>query len=615
MSQGMFEQDAQYLWADMLDEARSKGQDDLIAWLERARPVSFDGTVMRLATKQKWAARNLTGRYREAVEALMAEITMEPVTLEVEVEGGIEMPAPTMIAAASAAAPDAAMSAPQPGERTDMQVQPQETPQAAPQTSAETPAVMAAMQPLAPIEPTAGPSYAHGEAPCAQPQPVPAAPAPLSAAALAGKMSTTGRPRIHSRILSGEVPMPTPATQPVSAAPAPTSMSRFQPSVSTSVENTAIRSATEAAASQPIPVLEEGVEQKDEVKAQSSTDFTFDTYVVGDSNQIAYRLAMNVAEQPDGSLFNPLFIWGPSGNGKTHLLLAIQSYIALHQPRVRVQYVSAQMFINQYVEEVQVRKLRGNDVLRSMRNVDVLLLDDIQLFKQKMESVTALFEIFNNFILAGNKQIVLAADRAPDYLDLDPRLTTRFSQGMVADIQAPTWEMKLSILKSLYERYRTRNGVGGARISDANFEVIAQHCPDNPRQMTGLVNSIMMRAEFDPNLLTPDGIRAYIDSQFNIEAEISLDKIIDAVTKEYGVTYEQITSRSRTKDIKEARQVYMWLANQLTDETYQSIGDVVGLNHATITHGIKVINEKRNADHGYARQLEDFKNRLCNESK
>lgn len=661
MSQEMFEQDAQYLWADMLGEARSNGQDDLIAWLERARPVSFDGAVMRLVTKQKWAARNLMGKYREAVEALMAEITMEPVTLEVEVEGGAEVPtaagaaiprpgSTSMTSPAGAPAPQApatpavapatpeaseipgitACAAPSAGAEAGdlhvapgttamppagMQAMPQEaTPPAAPYSAVEGTAKATTTVAATTAETVAEPNQGVSEIPTPQAQqPI----SPLSAAALAGKMATTGRPRIHSRILSGEVPMPTPTARPVSTVQgqSQTPAHRYQPPVSTTVENSANACAGSAPVTQPIPVLEEGVEQKDEVKAQSSSDFTFDTYVVGDSNQIAYRLAMNVAEQPDGSLFNPLFIWGPSGNGKTHLLLAIQSYIALHQPRVRVQYVSAQMFINQYVEEVQVRKLRGNDVLRSMRNVDVLLLDDIQLFKQKMESVTALFEIFNNFILAGNKQIVLAADRAPDYLDLDPRLTTRFSQGMVADIQAPTWEMKLSILKSLYERYRARNGIAGVRISDANFEVIAQHCPDNPRQMTGLVNSIMMRAEFDPNLLTPEGIRAYIDSQFNVETEISLDKIIDAVTKEYGVSYEQITSRSRTKDIKEARQVYMWLANQLTDETYQSIGDVVGLNHATITHGIKVINEKRNADHGYARQLEDFKNRLCNESK
>ena len=386
-------------------------------------------------------------------------------------------------------------------------------------------------------------------------------------------------------------------------------MKSFQPIVSTNVENY-------SNTSQPIPVLEDGPKQKDEVKAQTSTDFTFDTYVVGDSNIMAYRVARSVAEQPDGSLFNPVFIWGPSGNGKTHLLLAIQSYIMANQPRTRVEYISADMFITRYVDEVHVQKLRGHAVLKDMEDIDVLLVDDVQEFRnQQQETVGALFNIFNSFMLSGNKQIVLAADRAPDYLDLDPRLKTRFAQGMVQDIKAPTWEMKLSILKSFYERYRARNGMTSVRISDEAFKVMAEYGPDSPRLMTGLINGIMFNAEHDPNVITPDGIREYIDSQYNVTTIISLDKIIEAVTREYGVTYEQVTSRSRTAAIKEARQVYMWLASQLTDETYQSIGDVVGLNHSTITHGIKVINEKRNVDHTYARQLEDFKNRLCNESK
>ena len=386
-------------------------------------------------------------------------------------------------------------------------------------------------------------------------------------------------------------------------------MKSFQQLVSTNVESY-------SNLSQPIPVLEDGPKQKDEVKAQTSTDFTFDTYVVGDSNIMAYRVARSVAEQPDGSLFNPVFIWGPSGNGKTHLLLAIQSYIMANQPRTRVEYISADMFITRYVDEVHVQMLRGHAVLKDMEDIDVLLVDDVQEFRnQQQETVGALFNIFNSFMLSGNKQIVLAADRAPDYLDLDPRLKTRFAQGMVQDIKAPTWEMKLSILKSFYERYRARNGMTSVRISDEAFKVMAEYGPDSPRLMTGLINGIMFNAEHDPNVITPDGIREYIDSQYNVTTIISLDKIIEAVTREYGVTYEQVTSRSRTAAIKEARQVYMWLASQLTDETYQSIGDVVGLNHSTITHGIKVINEKRNVDHTYARQLEDFKNRLCNESK
>lgn len=600
MDQEMFEQDAQFLWADMLDEVRAKGQDDLLAWLERASPSSFDGAVMRLTTKQKWAARNLMGKYREAVEALMGEITMEHVTLEVVVDGADIAPADPAATPAVPAAPilEAQVQAPSVTEQAT---------QAHACDNAGAPAAdfgghNDAAQPL--------PAEAPSPVACPEPSAVAApAAAPLSAAALAGKAAGAGRPRIHSRILSGEVPYPSAVKNSEPSQSTAPAVKSFQPPVSTNVESS-------SNLSQPIPVLEDGPKQKDEVKAQTSTDFTFDTYVVGDSNIMAYRVARSVAEQPDGSLFNPVFIWGPSGNGKTHLLLAIQSYIMANQPRTRVEYISADMFITRYVDEVHVQKLRGHAVLKDMEDIDVLLVDDVQEFRnQQQETVGALFNIFNSFMLSGNKQIVLAADRAPDYLDLDPRLKTRFAQGMVQDIKAPTWEMKLSILKSFYERYRARNGMTSVRISDEAFKVMAEYGPDSPRLMTGLINGIMFNAEHDPNVITPGGIREYIDSQYNVTTIISLDKIIEAVTREYGVTYEQVTSRSRTAAIKEARQVYMWLASQLTDETYQSIGDVVGLNHSTITHGIKVINEKRNVDHTYARQLEDFKNRLCNESK
>ena len=600
MDQEMFEQDAQFLWADMLDEVRAKGQDDLLAWLERASPSSFDGAVMRLTTKQKWAARNLMGKYREAVEALMGEITMEPVTLEVEVDGADIVPT-------GPAATPAAPAAPIP----EAQVQaPSVTEQAAQAHACDNASASAAD--FAGHNDTAQSLPAESPSPvvCPEPSAAPSsATAPLSAAALAGKAAGAGRPRIHSRILSGEVPFPSAVKNSEPSQSAAPAVKSFQPLVSTNVESY-------SNPSQPIPVLEDGPKQKDEVKAQTSTDFTFDTYVVGDSNIMAYRVARSVAEQPDGSLFNPVFIWGPSGNGKTHLLLAIQSYIMANQPRTRVKYTWADELVKRYVDEVNVQMLRGYAVLKDIEDTDVLLVDDVQaLSNQQQETVRALFYIFNRFMLSGNKQIVLAADRAPDYLNLDPRLKTRFAQGMVQDIKAPTWEMKLSMLKSFYERYRARNGMTSVRISDEAFKFMAEYGPDNPRLMTSLINGIMFNAGDEPNFITLDDIREYIDTHYNVTTIIGLDKIIEAVTKEYGVTYEQVTSRSRTAAIKEARQVYMWLASQLTDETYQSIGDVVGLNHSTITHGIKVINEKRNVDHTYARQLEDFKNRLCNESK
>lgn len=360
----------------------------------------------------------------------------------------------------------------------------------------------------------------------------------------------------------------------------------------------------------PIPVLEDGAEQKDEVKVQSGTDFTFDTYIVGESNRIAYNLAKAVAEQPDGSLFNPLFIWGPSGNGKTHLLLSIRDYIGCHQPQTQALYITANAFVTQFIDEIRNRKLRGNEVLRAYRDVDVLLVDDVQFFEDKQDSVTAFFDIFNEMMLSGGKQIVLAADRAPDYLRLDPRMRTRFGQGMVADIKAPTWEMKVSILKSFYERLRQRNGMTGVTLTDKALELMADHCPDNPRQMAGLINNVMFNAEMDPSILTEDGLRGTIDAMFKQVAVINLDRIMDVVAKESGVTKEQMSSDSRVKQVKEARQLVMWLASQLTDEPYTSIGGALSRDHSTVSHGIKKVNERRETDRAYMHMLEDLKNKV-----
>ena len=246
MDQEMFEQDAQFLWADMLDEVRAKGQDDLLAWLERASPSSFDGAVMRLTTKQKWAARNLMGKYREAVEALMGEITMEPVTLEVEVDGADIAPAGPAATPAAPAAPaqEAQVQAPSVTEQAT---------QAHACDNAGAPAAdfgghNDAAQPL--------PAEAPSPVVCPEPSAVAApAAAPLSAAALAGKAAGAGRPRIHSRILSGEVPFPSAVKNSEPSQSATPAVKSFQQPVSTNVESP-------SNLSQPIPVLEDGPSKK-----------------------------------------------------------------------------------------------------------------------------------------------------------------------------------------------------------------------------------------------------------------------------------------------------------------------------------------------------------------
>ncbi len=690
MSQDMLQEDARLLWADLLDEAQARGLDDLLVWLGRATPATFDGATMCLVTRQKWAARNLMGKFRPTVEGLMQEITMEPVALEVQVDDSLEAAAPRDAATETQGiAPAAAQTA---QETTTVQAAPavQAAPimQVAPAVQAEpaaqaaqiapvmqvapvaqatqvasvmqvapimqaTPAVQASPAPqdipapspatiaqataasqpapaaapvsdaamAAPAEPmvpaTTAPAMPATTAPAVPAMAAPAAPAVaapdtaavapqpeapasnLSAAALAGRAAAQGRAPIRSRLFqTAAQDQAQPATTPV---PQP---------VSNTFSTAVTPAAAQGAPVTPIPVLEDGVEQKDEVKAQSGTDFTFDTYIVGESNRIAYSLAKAVAEQPDGSLFNPLFIWGPSGNGKTHLLLSIRDYIGCHQPQTHALYITANAFVTQFIDEIRNRKLRGNEVLRAYRDVDVLLVDDVQFFEDKQDSVTAFFDIFNEMMLSGGKQIVLAADRAPDYLRLDPRMRTRFGQGMVADIKAPTWEMKVSILKSFYERLRQRNGMTGVTLSDKALELMADYCPDNPRQMAGLINNVMFNAEMDPSILTEDGLRGTIDAMFKQVAVINLDRIMDVVAKESGVTKEQMSSDSRVKQVKEARQLVMWLASQLTDEPYTSIGGALSRDHSTVSHGIKKVNERRETDRGYMHMLEDLKNKV-----
>lgn len=602
MSQEMLQEDAQLIWADLLDAAQAHGLEDLLVWLGRAQPATFDGTTMCLVTRQKWAARNLMGKFRPTVEGLLQEITMEPVALDVQVDdaGAPAQPAATQLAGAQpvVAPAQAPQQAPAAGNAT-----PQQQQSGSPGVAA--PGVAAPCDPIPALD-----STPHETPDTQAPQPPASQPAAqatgLSAAALAGRAAAQGHAPIRSRLFQTFV-----QEQPVAAQTSnPQQVSNDFSTAGATFSAPAATPSAPAAPVTPIPVLEDGAEQKDEVKVQSGTDFTFDTYIVGESNRIAYNLAKAVAEQPDGSLFNPLFIWGPSGNGKTHLLLSIRDYIGCHQPQTQALYITANAFVTQFIDEIRNRKLRGNEVLRAYRDVDVLLVDDVQFFEDKQDSVTAFFDIFNEMMLSGGKQIVLAADRAPDYLRLDPRMRTRFGQGMVADIKAPTWEMKVSILKSFYERLRQRNGMTGVTLTDKALELMADYCPDNPRQMAGLINNVMFNAEMDPSILTEDGLRGTIDAMFKQVAVINLDRIMDVVAKESGVTKEQMSSDSRVKQVKEARQLVMWLASQLTDEPYTSIGGALSRDHSTVSHGIKKVNERRETDRGYMHMLEDLKNKV-----
>lgn len=483
-----------------------------------------------------------------------------------------------------------------------------------------------------------------------------AATAGLSPAALAGAAVAAGRTGLFNRHAShvapaapqgvpvqpapasGGTPTPTPLSVPaaiggvptVSPASAGVSLSADQaaapggvpavagtpgtpeavPSAEPSTEFTALAEPETVAQDAAVPILEDGAVPKAAVSSGYS-DFSFETYIVGESNTLAYSMARAVAEQPGSATnLNPLFIWGPSGNGKTHLLLSIANYLHEHQPGMNVQYVPSNAFVEQYVDEINNKKYRGNKVLEAYRTVDVLLVDDVQFFEAKQSSVTAFFDIFNQLIGEG-KQIVLAADTPPDYLSLDDRMRTRFSSGVVIDIKAPTYEMKRAILLSYYERCRVRMNWCNVEIPHSLFDTIAQLAPNNPRNMQGLVTSIMIKASNDPNVLSTEGIKATIGEMFKGTNVVTIADIIRKICDAYDVKADDIKGKSRTKNISEARQVVMWMARQLTDESYENIGaELGGRDHSTVYYGISTIEKRSSEDKSFLFKLERLKKEI-----
>lgn len=342
------------------------------------------------------------------------------------------------------------------------------------------------------------------------------------------------------------------------------------------------------------------------------SDYTFDTFVVGEANRIAYDVALAAAEG-DKVPGNPVFFHSESGLGKTHLLFAIMNYIKTFRPGVEVVYASSNNFINDYVDDIVNHKRRGKEVMKMYRNCDVLLVDDVQFLKNKQETVTTFFDIFNQLTLQG-KLIVLTADEPPDYLQLDNRIKTRFNSGMVLSIAKPSRELKLSILKSYYERKRNQvPWFRGMRLRNKELSVIEQYSPNSIREMLGFLNTVMMKASASPeHALDEEQIRLIHEESFRDEQRVNLPVIVRLVAKEYGVSEQDIRGKRRTKTVSEARQVCMWLARQMTDGTFSSIGSYFDRDHATALTSINKIDRMSQNDRSFMYKLEHFQKAIKN---
>lgn len=323
-----------------------------------------------------------------------------------------------------------------------------------------------------------------------------------------------------------------------------------------------------------------------------SGEFTFDTFVIGPSNRLACSAARAVADAP-GQHYNPLFIYGDSGLGKTHLLYAIAHVIREKNRQSKILYIKGDEFINDFIESV--RSGKAGDFRTKYREADLMLVDDIQFVAGKVETQNEFFHTFNT-LYESKKQIVLTSDRPPhEMAQLDDRLRTRFEWGLMADVQPPVLETRVAILKNKAAQL-------GFILSDEIANYIASKITANVRQLEGTVKKIKAFKDLDGvevNTATVD--RALQDMSRSSEFIITPDSIIKEICRYFRLEEEQIKGQSRSRDSLNARQIAMYLIRRMTSLSLDETGKVFGgRDHSTVLNSINKVEKKMKSDPTYA---------------
>ncbi|MEI3101639.1 MAG: chromosomal replication initiator protein DnaA [Oscillospiraceae bacterium] len=326
--------------------------------------------------------------------------------------------------------------------------------------------------------------------------------------------------------------------------------------------------------------------------------YTFDRFIVGNSNKFAHAAAIAVAENP-GKTYNPLFIYGNSGLGKTHLLLAIGQQIHEKSPEKSIAYIKGDEFTNQLVKSI--KDGTAEEFRQKYRNVDLFLVDDIQFIAGKQQTQNEFFHTFNNIYEAGH-QIVITSDRPPLEMSiLDDRLRTRFEGGLMADIQPPDLETRMAI---------TRNKAGqlGLLLSDDAVEYIANNITANIRQIEGVIKRLTAYKEILDDIITIDSVKRAIKDVIRIGTYIPTpESIIRETARYYSLKPEDLKGQSRAKNTAMARQVSMYLMRSLTNLSLKDIGaEYEDRNHATVLSSIRKVEDLLKTDPSMAGTVRDI---------
>ncbi|WP_406665366.1 chromosomal replication initiator protein DnaA [Gallaecimonas sp. GXIMD1310] len=352
------------------------------------------------------------------------------------------------------------------------------------------------------------------------------------------------------------------------------------------------RPASEPAKPKVVPSWQQPARQNDtnvQYRSNINPVYTFDNFVEGKSNQLARAAAGQVADNP-GKAYNPLFLYGGTGLGKTHLLYSVGNAILANKPGAKVVYMHSERFVQDMVRALQNNAIE--EFKRYYRSVDALLIDDIQFFANKERSQEEFFHTFNA-LLEGNQQIILTSDRYPKEIDgVEDRLKSRFGWGLTVAIEPPELETRVAILMRKAEEH-------GIQLSDEVAFFIAKRLRSNVRELEGALNRVIANANFTGRAITIDFVREALRDLLALQEKlVTIDNIQKTVAEYYKIKVADLLSKRRSRSVARPRQLAMALAKELTNHSLPEIGDAFGgRDHTTVLHACRKIQELRESSH------------------
>lgn len=338
--------------------------------------------------------------------------------------------------------------------------------------------------------------------------------------------------------------------------------------------------------------------EKVAVVVDTEDRYTFDNFVVGSSNKFAHAAALAVAENPSSNLYNPLFIYGNSGVGKTHLMVAIKNSIKTNFPDKKLLFLTGEQFTNDLVEAI---RNQTTDIFRSrFRSVDVLLMDDIHFIAGKDYAQEEFFNTFN--ALYPDKQIIVTSDRPPKEIKtLEERIRSRFESGILADMTPPDFETRMCILKNKADSL-------GLAIDDDVLYYIAEQIKNNIRQLEGIIKKLHASATVHANKITLPLVQNYIRDVISetLPEPITVDKIVTEVSRTYDISFEDIYSKKKSADIAFARQVSMYIVSQVMELSSTEIGKKFNKDHTTVLYTIEKIKKHIKTNESEKKLIDDI---------